>query len=79
MVECAFRARKVLVGALNPDSYRQGHMEYQTNRWCPLRLAVVDTHPIQYRAPLFRKLASRDDVEVQGFFSFPGEALGGRV
>jgi len=41
-----------------------------------IRLAVIDTHPIQYRAPLFRKLAGRDDVELQCLFYYAGGAGG---
>lgn len=34
------------------------------------RLAFVVTHPIQYYAPIYRLLASRDDVEVKVFFTW---------
>jgi glycosyltransferase involved in cell wall biosynthesis len=33
-----------------------------------LRLAILATHPIQYQAPLFRALATRDDVVLKVFF-----------
>ena len=34
------------------------------------RIAVVVSHPIQYLAPLYEKLAGRDDVEVKVFFTW---------
>lgn len=35
-----------------------------------VRLAYVTTHPIQYQAPLFRRLAARGDVELRVFFTW---------
>jgi glycosyltransferase involved in cell wall biosynthesis len=34
------------------------------------RIAFVVSHPIQYLAPLYRRLANRDDVEVKVFFTW---------
>jgi glycosyltransferase involved in cell wall biosynthesis len=34
------------------------------------RIAFVVSHPIQYLAPLYRRLAERDDVEVKVFFTW---------
>ena len=39
-----------------------------------LRLAVVATHPIQYYAPLFRRLAERRVVDVRVFYEWEGSA-----
>ena len=38
------------------------------------RLAVVTTHPVQYYAPLFRRLAERGDVEPHVFYGWKGAA-----
>ena len=39
------------------------------------RLAVIVSHPIQYVAPLHRRLASRDDLDLRVFFTWhAGEA-----
>jgi glycosyltransferase involved in cell wall biosynthesis len=35
-----------------------------------LRLAIVVSHPIQYYAPLYRRLAMRDDLAVKVFFTW---------
>lgn len=35
-------------------------------------LAIVATHPIQYNAPLFRAVASREDLEVRVFYNWVG-------
>lgn len=35
-----------------------------------LKLAYVTTHPVQYQAPLFRRIAARDDVDLKVFFSW---------
>ena len=40
------------------------------------RLAIVTTHPVQYHAPLFRRLAERRDVEVHVFYSWKGAVEG---
>lgn len=40
----------------------------------PPRLAVVTTHPVQYYAPLFRRLAERGEVEPHVFYSWHGAA-----
>src|SRR5207253_1361884 len=34
------------------------------------RLAVIVSHPIQYVAPLHRRLASRDDLDLRVFFTW---------
>ena len=34
------------------------------------RIAFVVSHPIQYLAPLYQRLAARDDVEVKVFFTW---------
>ncbi len=34
----------------------------------PMRIAYVTSHPIQYQAPLFRRLAGTDGVELRVFF-----------
>lgn len=36
----------------------------------PIRLAFVVSHPIQYYAPLYRRLASRTDIEIKVFFTW---------
>jgi glycosyltransferase involved in cell wall biosynthesis len=41
----------------------------------PIRLAIVVSHPIQYVAPLYQRLARRDDVAIKVFFTWhAGEA-----
>ena len=39
-----------------------------------MRLAIVATHPIQYYAPLFRRLAARADMAVHVFYGWEGSA-----
>ncbi|MBU2020620.1 MAG: glycosyltransferase family 4 protein [Bacteroidetes bacterium] len=34
------------------------------------KLAIISTHPIQYNAPLFEKLASEKDIELKVFYTF---------
>ncbi|MFN8625552.1 MAG: glycosyltransferase family 4 protein [Candidatus Binatia bacterium] len=36
----------------------------------PLRLAFIVSHPIQYYAPLYRRLAQRDDIAIKVFFTW---------
>ena len=36
------------------------------------RLAVVTTHPVQYYAPLFRRIAERGDVDLHVFYGWRG-------
>jgi glycosyltransferase involved in cell wall biosynthesis len=38
------------------------------------RLAVIVSHPIQYYAPLYRRLAKRDDIEIKVFFTWHAAA-----
>ena len=38
------------------------------------RLAVVTTHPVQYYAPLFRRLAERGEVDPHVFYGWEGAA-----
>jgi glycosyltransferase involved in cell wall biosynthesis len=40
------------------------------------RLAVVSTHPIQYYAPLFRRLSARDALDVNVFYGWEGPSTG---
>ncbi|WP_263831201.1 glycosyltransferase family 4 protein [Salinibacter sp.] len=40
------------------------------------RLAVVTTHPIQYYAPLFRRLSARDELKVHVFYGWEGPSTG---
>lgn len=42
------------------------------------RVAVVTTHPIQYYAPLFRRLAERSVIEPHVYYGWEGLATGGR-
>jgi glycosyltransferase involved in cell wall biosynthesis len=37
-----------------------------------IRLAFIVSHPIQYYAPLYRRLARRDDVQIKVFFTWHG-------
>ncbi len=37
-----------------------------------IRLAFIVSHPIQYYAPLYRRLARRDDVQIKVFFTWRG-------
>lgn len=37
-----------------------------------MRLAIVASHPIQYYVPLYRRLASRSDIEIKVFFTWHG-------
>ena len=39
----------------------------------PYRLAIVNTHPIQYYSPLYRALAASDDVQGRVFYGWRGE------
>lgn len=36
------------------------------------RLAIINTHPIQYYSPLYRRLADRDDLDVHVFYAWRG-------
>ncbi|HEX4132670.1 MAG TPA: glycosyltransferase family 4 protein [Pirellulales bacterium] len=38
-----------------------------------IRLAMVVSHPIQYYAPLYRRLAQRDDLDLRVFFTWFGQ------
>jgi glycosyltransferase involved in cell wall biosynthesis len=38
----------------------------------PCRLAVVSTHPIQYYAPLFRRVAEAEDINLHVFYGWTG-------
>lgn len=38
------------------------------------RLAIVETHPIQYKAPLFRRLAAREDLALQVYYAMIPDA-----
>lgn len=38
----------------------------------PKRLAVIVSHPIQYYAPLYQRLARRDDLSIRVFFTWHG-------
>ena len=40
----------------------------------PLRLVAVETHPIQYKAPLFRKLAADPRIDLTVFFAMVPDA-----
>lgn len=40
-----------------------------------IRLAILSTHPIQYNAPLFRRMAEKTDWEVHVFFSRTAEQV----
>lgn len=42
----------------------------------PLRLAIITTHPIQYYAPLFRRLSARDSLNVHAFYGWEGPSTG---
>jgi len=42
----------------------------------PLRLAIVSSHPIQYYAPLFGRLAAAGGLEVHVFYGWTGAAAG---
>src|SRR5579862_4489151 len=35
-----------------------------------MRLAIIVSHPIQYVAPLYQRLARRDDIAVKVFFTW---------
>ena len=35
-----------------------------------MKLAVIASHPVQYQAPLFRRLAARDGLELEVFYAF---------
>jgi glycosyltransferase involved in cell wall biosynthesis len=37
-----------------------------------MKLAFIVSHPIQYYAPLYRRLAKRDDVQIKVFFTWHG-------
>ncbi|MBM4284585.1 MAG: glycosyltransferase family 4 protein [Deltaproteobacteria bacterium] len=37
-----------------------------------IRIAVIDSHPIQYRAPLWRMLAAHPDIDLKCLFYFAG-------
>jgi glycosyltransferase involved in cell wall biosynthesis len=40
------------------------------------RLAIVSTHPIQYYAPLFRRLSGREELDVHVFYGWQGPSAG---
>jgi glycosyltransferase involved in cell wall biosynthesis len=40
------------------------------------RLAIISTHPIQYYAPLFRRLSTRDELDVHVFYGWEGPSTG---
>lgn len=39
------------------------------------RLAIVETHPIQYKAPWFRRLAAQPGLEIEVFFAMVPDAV----
>ena len=39
------------------------------------RLAIITTHPIQYNAPFFELLHSRNNIEIMIFYTWGKEAL----
>jgi hypothetical protein len=41
----------------------------------PVRVAIISTHPIQYHAPLFRKLAAREGLEIHVFYNWEGATV----
>ena len=41
-----------------------------------MRLAVITTHPIQYYAPLFRRLSARDPIDLHVFYGWQGPSTG---
>ncbi len=45
----------------------------------PPRLAVVTTHPVQYYAPLFRRLAERGRVDPHVFYGWAGPTATGAI
>ena len=45
----------------------------------PPRLAVVTTHPVQYYAPLFRRLAERGRIEPHVFYGWAGPSGTGAI
>ena len=36
----------------------------------PTKLAIIVSHPIQYYAPLYRRLAAREDIRLKVFFTW---------
>ncbi|NLB66326.1 MAG: glycosyltransferase family 4 protein [Lentisphaerae bacterium] len=40
----------------------------------PIRLAIVETHPIQYKAPLFRRLAAQPELNMHVFYAMLPDA-----
>ncbi len=42
----------------------------------PTQLAIIATHPIQYYAPLFRRLSVRDGLNVHVFYGWEGPSTG---
>src|ERR1041385_1369566 len=36
----------------------------------PIRVAIIVSHPIQYYAPLYQRLAQRDDLVIKVFFTW---------
>ncbi len=41
-----------------------------------LKVAVIVTHPIQYYAPLFRRLSGREELDVHVFYGWEGPSTG---
>ena len=68
-----------MVGSVLPDlgysliqDYAAGHSRRKIRmfpRGRPLRLAYFVSHPIQYQAPLLRRIATEPDIELEVFFS----------
>lgn len=46
---------------------RDGTSAFTTDR--PLRLAYFESHPVQYRAPLLRRIAQESDIDLTVFFA----------
>lgn len=42
----------------------------------PYRLAVVTSHPVQYQAPLFQRLAAEGDIDLHVFYGHDGSIVG---
>ena len=55
---------------LRPLPELEGNNGRQTKRDHRFRLAFIVSHPIQYYAPLYQRLARRDDIAIKIFFTW---------
>src|SRR5262249_20660644 len=66
-------------GDLHPEPAGRGGQAGARAVTRQVRLAYLVTHPIQYQAPLLRRLASEPDIELKVFFRSDSSIRGGQI